>query len=36
MLPLQIGRQQEPGEENPLSFGLILSTQSGIWSGIGA
>src|SRR5580704_2913693 len=28
MLPLQTGRQHEPGEENPLQFGLILSTIS--------
>jgi hypothetical protein len=28
MLPLQTGRQHEPGEENPLQFGLILSTVS--------
>jgi hypothetical protein len=29
MLPLQTGRQHEPGEENPLQFGLILST---VWT----
>jgi hypothetical protein len=28
MLPLQTGRQHEPGEENPLQFGLSLSTVS--------
>jgi hypothetical protein len=28
MLPLQTGRQHQPGEENPLQFGLILSTVS--------